>query len=258
MERNLLLRSLPASEQIKLRRYVEIVTLRRGEVLFEPGDDVTGVYFPLDGAVVALLIPFLEGRTIETATVGREGALGGVVSQGFLPAYTRAVVQMGGSAIRINAAHLQSAKRGSPSIRNAFVRYADCLLAQVLQSVACNATHPIEQRCARWLLTLHDRLDTDLLPVTQDQLAEMLGVRRTYLSGILHKLQEQGLIDMNRARIAIRNRPALEATACECHARVQAHYALVLGARFDPTGTLVALEPEAAPIPFLAPEEISS
>jgi len=184
LDRNLLLRSLPPTEQTKLRRHAEVVALARGEVLFEPGDDVTGVYFPLDGTIVALLVPFMEGRSIETATVGREGALGGVVSQGYLPAYTRAVVQMGGAAIRINAAHLQAAKRGSLAIRNAFVRYADCLLAQVLQSVACNAAHPIEQRSARWLLTLHDRLGTDLLPVTQNQLAEMLGVRRTYLSGI--------------------------------------------------------------------------
>lgn len=250
LDHNLLLQSLPPDERARLAPFAEVVTLTRGEVLFEPGDDVTTVTFPLDGTVVTLIVPLEEGRTIETATVGREGALGGVVSHGYLPAFNRAVVQMGGQAIRIGAAQLQSAKRVSPPIRNALVRYADCLLAQVVQSVACNAAHPIEQRCARWLLTLHDRLGSDTLPVTQDLLAEMLGVRRTYLSGILNRLQANGLIDMNRARITIRNRPALQVASCECHRRVQEHFALVLGATFTPAGTLVALDPDGAPEPM--------
>ncbi len=251
LERNLLLGSLPIDERGRLAPFAELVTLVRGEILFEPGDDVSSVIFPLDGTIVTLIVPLEEGRTIDTATVGREGALGGVVSQGFLPAFNRAVVQMGGAAIRIGAAQIQSAKRASAPIRNALVRYADCLLAQVVQSVACNAAHPIEQRCARWLLTLHDRLGEDTLPVTQDLLADMLGVRRTYLSGILNRLQAGGLIDINRARITIRNRQALEGAACECHRRVQEHFALVLGASFTSAGTLVALDPDGAPAPLL-------
>lgn len=258
MERNLLLRSLPPDERKRLAPHAEVITLARGNVLFEPGDDVTSVVFPLDGTVVTLIVPLEEGRTIETATVGREGALGGVVSEGFLPAFNRAVVQMGGAAVRIGASKLQEAKRSSQPVRNAMVRYADCLLAQVVQSVACNAAHPIEQRCARWLLMLHDRLGSDVLPVTQDLLAEMLGVRRTYLSGILNRLHGRGLVTVARARITVRNRASLEAASCECHRRVHEHFSLVLGASFAPNGTLVALDPEGAPDPLFATRAVSA
>ena len=251
MERNLILFSLPPGERGRLAPHAEVVALTRGDVLFEPGDDVTSVVFPLDGTVVTLVVSLEEGRTIETATVGREGALGGVVSEGFLPAFNRAVVQMGGTAVRVGAAEMQSVKRVSLPVRNAMVRYADCLLAQVVQSVACNAAHPIERRCARWLLTLHDRLDSDVLPVTQDLLAEMLGVRRTYLSGILNRLHERGLVEIARARITVRDRRALEAASCECHRRVQEHFSLVLGATYARDGTLVSLDPEGAPGPLL-------
>lgn len=258
MERNLLLRSLPPGERGRLAPHAELISLVRGDVLFEPGDDVTSVVFPLDGTVVTLIVPLEEGRTIETATVGREGALGGVVSEGFLPAFNRAVVQMGGAAVRIGAAEMQAAKRASLLVRNAMVRYADCLLAQVVQSVACNAAHPIEQRCARWLLTLHDRLGSDVLPVTQELLADMLGVRRTYLSGILNRLHERGLVEIARARITVRDRRALEAASCECHRRVHEHFALVLGASFAPDGTLVSLDPEGAPDPVSARRALSA
>jgi CRP-like cAMP-binding protein len=258
LERNLLLRSLPPGERKRLAPHGQVVALARGDVVFEPGDDVTSVIFPLDGTVVTLIVPLVEGRTIETATVGREGALGGVVSQGFLPAFNRAVVQMGGAALRIGAVELQEAKRDSLPIRNAMVRYADCLLAQVVQSVACNAAHPIEQRCARWLLTLHDRLDSDVLPVTQDLLADMLGVRRTYLSGILNRLHERGLVEIARAKITIRDRPALQAASCECHRRVHEHFSLVLGASYARDGTLVSLDPEGAPGPLPAYRAVSA
>lgn len=156
------------------------------------------------------------------------------------------MVQIGGAALRVSAARLQTAKQASPVLRNALTRYSDCLLAQVLQSVACNALHPIEQRSAKWLLTLHDRLGTDTLPVTQELLADMLGVRRTYLSGVLGRLQLQGLIQAGRGRITIRNRRALQQAACECHGRVRSHFAEVLGASYRADGTLVALDPTAA------------
>ncbi len=119
-------------------------------------------------------------------------------------------------------------------MRNLFTRYSDCLLAQVLQSVACNALHPIEQRCARWLLTLQDRLDTDTLPITQEMLAERLGVQRTYLTRVLKMLQQQGLIAVGRGRITIRDRADMERASCECHAVVKRHFEEVLGAVYSP------------------------
>lgn len=245
-DRNLLLRSLGKAERPLVASYLKEVRLQTGDVLFEPGDDVTHVTFPLDSTVATLLVPLQEGRSIETATIGHEGAIGGVVSQGFLPAFNRAVVQIGGAAVRVSAARMQTAKQASPVMRNALTRYSDCLLAQVLQSVACNAVHPIEQRSAKWLLTLHDRLGTDTLPVTQELLADMLGVRRTYLSGVLGRLQQQGLIQISRGRITIRNRKALQQAACECHARVRRHFAEVLGASYRADGTLVSVDPMAA------------
>ena len=245
--RNLLLRSLAETERRLVASHLEEVRLKTGEVLFEPGDDVTHVTFPLDGTVASLLVPLREGRFVETATVGHEGAIGGVISQGFLPAFNRAVVQIGGAALRLSAARLQTAKQASPVLRNALTRYSDCLLAQVLQSVACNAVHPIEQRGAKWLLTLHDRLGTDTLPVTQELLADMLGVRRTYLSGVLGRLQQQGLVQISRGRITISNRQALQRAACECHGRVRGHFARVLGASYRADGPLAALDPTAAP-----------
>ncbi len=251
-DRNLLLRALAPADRQLLAPLVEDVTLTTGHVLFDPGQDVTHVIFPLDGTVTTLLVPLLDGRTIETATVGREGALGGVVSQGYLPAFNRAVVQLGGPALRISAKQLQEVKQTSPAIRNVITRYADCLLAQVLQSVACNAAHPIDQRSARWLLTLQDRLGDDTLPVTQEMLADMLGVRRTYLCGVLRGLQAKGLIQIKRRQITISDRAALEGAACECHARVRKHFTDVLGAIYRDDGKLVAVKPDAAPAPSSA------
>lgn len=240
---NLLLQGLKPVEQSLLAPYLEPVVLERGETLFKPGDPVTHVTFPCGGTVATLLITMREGRVIETATVGHEGAIGGVVSQGNLPAFNRAVVQIGGPALRIEATRLQAAKAASPVVRNLFTRYGDCLLAQVLQSVACNALHPIEQRCAKVLLTLHDRLGIDTLPVTQEILADMLGVRRTYLSGILRMLHDRKLVEVARGRVAVNDRAGLEGAACECHARVREHFAEVLGAVYEGDGKLVAFKP---------------
>lgn len=241
--RNLLLRSLTVGDHALLVGDMEAVTLDKGEVLFEPGADVTTVTFPLDGTVTTLLVPLHDGRAIESATVGREGAIGGVVSQGYLPAFNRAVVQIGGQALRISARRLQEVKQTSPTLRNAVTRYADCLLAQVLQSVACNATHSIEQRTARWLLTLQDRLGISDLPITQEVLADMLGVRRSYLCGVLRNMQGQGLIGTRRRCVTVLDRAALEAATCECYERVRGHFAEVLGAHYRPDGKIVAVAP---------------
>ena len=178
----------------------------------------------------------------ETATIGHEGAVGGVVSQGYVPASTNAVVQIAGPMLRIESAALQEAKRQSRHVRDLFARYSDCLLAQVLQSSACNALHPIEQRCLRWLQTLHDRIGSPVLPITHELLAAMLGVQRTYLTRILRILQDQGLIKVGRGRITVLDRRRMEELSCDCHARVRDHYRIVLGAVYDDAG-LVAIEP---------------
>ncbi|NEU11200.1 Crp/Fnr family transcriptional regulator [Methylobacterium sp. BTF04] len=245
-EGNLLLKALGAQDRALLAPHLEPSVHQRGETLFTTGTLVSSIAFPCHQTVATLIVSMRDGRSAETATIGREGALGGVVSNGFLPASTSAVVQMGGTVLRMDALRLQEAKRQSATLRNLFTRYGDCLLAQVLQSVACNALHPIEERCLRWLLTLQDRTGSDTLPITHELLAAMLGVQRTYLTRILRTLQRQGLIAVGRGRITILSRAALEEGACECHGVVRNHYETVLGAVYDPEGQLVAVNPPSA------------
>jgi CRP-like cAMP-binding protein len=247
LDGNLLLRALRVPDRDLLRPHLETVTYTKGETIFEAGLPVTFITFPCDQSVASMLITTRDGRSAETATIGHEGAIGGVVSQGHVPASTHAIVQIGGPMLRIDAAALQEAKRRSAHVRNLFARYSDCLLAQVLQSAACNALHPIEQRCLRWLLTLHDRIASPTLPITHELLAEMLGVQRTYLTRILRTLQDQGLIKVGRGRITLLDRPRMESAACECHGRVREHYRTVLGAVYSDRGLgrIVAIDPQA-------------
>ncbi|MDP4004320.1 Crp/Fnr family transcriptional regulator [Methylobacterium sp. NEAU K] len=241
---NLLLDALRESDRALIAPHLEPVSYAKGDTVFEAGAQVTHITFPCDYAVVALLIPTRDGRCAETATIGHEGAVGGIVSQGHVPASTQAVVQLGGPMLRLEAGRLQEAKRRSTDLRNLFARYSDCLLAQVLQAAACNALHPIEQRCLRWLLTLQDRIGGDTLPITHELLASMLGVQRTYLTRILRALQEQGFIRVGRGRITVLDRRSMAAAACECHGRVKAHYETVLGAVYTDDG-LDRIEPPA-------------
>ncbi|MCJ2109184.1 Crp/Fnr family transcriptional regulator [Methylobacterium sp. E-041] len=241
-EGNLLLAALAREDIALLAPHLVRHEHARGDVLFRVDEDVSHVTFPLDRTVTTLVVPLGGERTVETATVGHEGAVGGVVSHGYLPAFTQCVVLVGGAVLRMDAERLREAKRASPTVNDLFVRYADCLLAQVLQSVACNAAHPIQQRVLRWLLGLQDRIGTDALPVTQVALAGMLGIGRTYITGVLSDLQEQGLIHVGRGRIHMLDRARTEAACCGCHARVRRHFRTVLGAIYAPDGEIVAVE----------------
>lgn len=233
---NLLLDALREPDRALIVPHLERVSCDKGAIVFEAGTEVAHITFPCDQTVVALIIGTRDGRCAETASIGREGAVGGIVSAGRVPASTEAIVQIGGPMLRLEADRLQDAKRRSPEVRNLFARYGDCLLAQVLQAAACNALHPIEQRCLRWLLTLQDRIGGDTLPITHELLASMLGVQRTYLTRILRTLQDQGLIRVGRGRITVLDRRAMSASACECHARVQRHFKMVLGAVYSADG----------------------
>lgn len=241
-EGNLLLSALAPRDAALLEPHVVRCDHPRGDTLFEADEDVSHVTFPLDRTVATLVVPLGGDRTVETATVGHEGAIGGVVSQGYLPAFTRCVVLVEGSALRLDADRLREAKQDSPTLNDLFVRYADCMLAQVLQSVACNAGHPIEQRVLRWLLGLQDRLGTDALPVTQAVLGSMLGVGRSHMTGVLANLQRRGLIHLGHGRIHMLDRARTEAACCDCHARVRRHFRTVLGAIYAPDGEIVAVE----------------
>ncbi|KAA0118912.1 Crp/Fnr family transcriptional regulator [Methylobacterium sp. P1-11] len=227
---NLLLDALSDSDRALIAPHLEPLTFVKGDTVLVAGSAASYVLFPREHAVVALVVATRDGRMAETASVGHDGAVGGLIGRGRLPPAVSGLVQVGGPVLRLEAERLRQAEGQSDTLRDLFARYADCFLAQLIQIAACNALHPIEQRCLRWLLSLQDRTGVDTLPITHEVLASMLGVQRTYLTRILRVLQEQGLIRVGRGRITILDRRAVSAAACECHARVQLHCEAVLGA----------------------------
>lgn len=225
---NNLLRALRPDDWAMLEPKLEEWSAPTGTLLHEPGDTVRCAYFPRGSSLVSYLVVLSDGRAIETALVGREGAVGGIVSQGKLPAYARAEIQLGGSFFRIDLNHLEEVKSRSPTLRYLLARYADCLMAQVFQSVVCNAAHSIEQRTAKWLLDAIDRTGAADVALTQEQLAVMLGVGRGYLNRVIHDLRERGVIETRRARIGVRDVDRLRSLACECNTAVGRHFHDVL------------------------------
>jgi Crp-like helix-turn-helix protein len=198
------------------------------DLLYSPGDDVEIVHFPCGHSLASYLVPNEDGRDVETILVGREGAVGGIVSHGFLPAYTRIMVKVGGPFVRLRVAKLEAAKAKSQSLRNLFARYADCMLAQVFQSTACNAIHSIEQRTAKWIISAMERTDSDLVPLTHEQLSAMLGVGRSYTSRVIQTFKAEGVLETRRGAILVRNRDALAIRACLCNDAIKKHFEEVL------------------------------
>ena len=225
---NRLLAALPGAVLNDIAPYLRQLNLERGRVLFEPGDDVDLTHFPTRSAIISLQLVTRDGREVEAASIGREGAAGGIVSSGHKPAYGRAVVQISGPVLVIATEQLEAAKRRRPEIADLFSRYADALLAQVMQSVVCNALHPVEQRACRWLLATHDRSDTDIIRLTQQSLAEMLGVQRTTVSGVAKALEQRGLIRQHHGHVEVIDRGGLEEACCECYQAVEDHFSLLL------------------------------
>jgi hypothetical protein len=225
---NRLLAALRPADCKLLEPHLKPVALRRQEVLFEPGDDVHTTYFPCHHAMISLRLITRDGEAVEVATIGREGAIGGVVSSGHKPAFGQAVVQIGGAAFKILTDRLDRVKCDSPALADLFARYSDALLAQMMQSAACSALHSIEERCARWLLSAHDRAGDHAFPLTQQALAEMLGVQRTTVTAVGRRLQDAGFIRYRRGAVEVLDRAGLERAACECYRAVESHFARLL------------------------------
>ena len=199
------------------------------ELLYRPGDDVEIVHFPCGPSLVSYMVPNEDGRDVETILVGREGAVGGIVSQGHLPAYTSIAIKFGGPIVRLPISKLEAAKAKSPSMRNIFARYADCMLAQVFQSTACNAIHSIEQRTAKWIISAMERADGDnTVPLTHEQLATLLGVGRSYTSRVIQGFKAQRVLETRRGSILVRNPDALRRRSCLCNEAVKNHFEEVL------------------------------
>ena len=174
---NNLLRHLSTADFALITPYLVHEEAKPNNLLYNPGDDVEIVHFPCGPSLASYLVANEDGRDVETILVGREGAVGGIVSEGYLPAYTRIIVKFGGPFVRLHVGKLDAAKTKSTTLRNVFARYADCMLAQIFQSTACNAIHSIEQRTAKWIISAMERTDGDnIVPLTHEQLATMLGV----------------------------------------------------------------------------------
>lgn len=225
---NNLLNALRAADLALLTPGLESAELATGARLYEVGDDVDRVWFPCGSALVSFMVAFADGKSAETALIGREGAIGGIVSQGRLPAFARSVVQHGGPFLKLPIPRLAAAKAQSPALAELFARYADCVVAQIFQAVACSATHGIEQRLARWLLATLDRTGERLVPVTQERLAATLGVGRGYITRVVTELRRLGLVESHRGGLLIADPDALAAAACECNTAIRRHFDMVL------------------------------
>jgi hypothetical protein len=178
--------------------------------------------------MISLLVEIGSGRSVEVLSIGREGAVGGIVSCGDAPAFTQGLVLVAGPALRIPMRALEAAKKASPFIANIFCRFSDYLRARVMQSVACSAFHSIEQRAAGWLLMAQDRAG-DRIQLTQEALAGLLGVQRTSVNAAIAALEHEGLIQGRRGAIQVLDRAGLIERACECYGIVERHFAGVLG-----------------------------
>jgi CRP-like cAMP-binding protein len=213
---NKLLASLPRDHFDRLAPHLSTASSPQGVMLTEVGDEVDQIYFPHSG-MLSLLSVMRDGKAIETATVGREGVVGAMAGLGLYKSLVRVVVQMPLVGAKIAASQFRTVAAGSDPIRNLCIRYNEVLLSQARVTAACNALHPIEARFCRWLLQSADRAASDTITLTQELLAEMLGVRRTSVTEVASKVQSVGAISYSRGVIKILDRPALMRMSCECY-----------------------------------------
>lgn len=226
---NQLLAALPAQEYERLVPHLEKVALNNHQVLYEPFEPIDFVYFPVQG-VVSLLYTMEDGSTVEVGIVGAEGMVGIPVILGGMKTTNQALVQVPGSAMRLKASVLKSEFERAGVLQTLLLRYAQALLSLASQSAACNRLHTLEERLARWLLLVQNRLQSDELPLTQEYISQMLGTRRSGVTVAAGTLQEAGIISYKRGKITILNQENLEATACECYRVITREFGRLLNA----------------------------
>src|SRR5262245_29859031 len=213
---NQLLAALDPTDYALIRPHLSTACFERGVILQEQEAPVVQVYFPMSG-LVSLVSVMEDGHEIETAVVGRDGAVGAFVGLGRWNAIARATVQIPATCAVIATSHFRAAVSQNERIRDVMLRFRETLFGQVQQNAACNALNPLEDRFARWLLQALDLTEERELPLTQESLSKMLGVRRTSVTIIAHRLQADGLIRYRRGHILVLNRAGLEDVACECY-----------------------------------------
>jgi CRP-like cAMP-binding protein len=220
---NRVLDDIPAPEYRRLEAQLELVTLKFGEILYEPGQPIRDVYFPIN-CLVSLLTAVDRRRTLEVGMVGNEGMAGMPFILGVGLSGVRALVQGGGDALRMASERFRIEFDRSRPLQQALFRYTYALMAQISQTAACNRFHDAEARLARWLLMTRDRVGSDEFPLTHEFLAHMLGLRRVGVTEAASALKQRDLIGYHRGAIQIRNTKGLEAAACSCYRIVNEVY----------------------------------
>jgi CRP-like cAMP-binding protein len=217
---NLMLLSIPEEEFATLRPLLEPVDLPRHQVLYEQGDKIAHAYFPSQG-MISLVVITNDGRTVEVGICGRRGVVGVPLAFGLDDAFSRAIVQLPGSGLRISSSFLPETFDRRPVLRRLIERYVLTQQLQVAQIAACNRLHDMDQRLARWLLMCQDTVDSGLLPLTHEFIAQMLGSGRPTVTIAAGVLERAGLIENSRGNVKIINRKRLEDAACECYGAIQ-------------------------------------
>lgn len=226
---NLLLNRLNAEDWLRISAHLTAHELGAGAVLQKAGDEVTETWFPCGQASAGYRVWTDPGSDpLNVCIIGREGAVGGIVSNGHVPAYADAEVRNPGLFLAIKISRLERLKGDSIALRHWFSRYSDCLIAQLFQNAACGAVHTIRQRAARWLLDASAQRDSPEVEMTHEQFASLLGVGRTFVTRVLKDLRDQGLIDTRRGVILLRDQRRLREMSCDCSDYIAAHYRRVM------------------------------
>ena len=226
--RNFVLRALRSADRLTFESDMKDVSLASGDVLYEPNYPVEWVYFP-QTSVLSVVTVMADGRTVESDTIGCESVVGALAALGGAVSTNRTFTQIPGAATRITATRLRHHAETNTEFRRLLVRHSLANLAQVHQSVACNALHSVNQRLCRWLLMSQDRTAQAVVELTHDYLATMVGVHRTTVTEALRNLAGANLIRNERRRIEIIDRPGMEALVCECYAAVRGNLYRLLG-----------------------------
>src|ERR1700724_48600 len=219
--RNRLLLALPSSDLQQLMPELEQIRCQREQVLMDADSSLDHVFFP-DSGVVSVVAVYADGSIIEMATIGREGCTAMQAIFGATSSSVRLLVQIPGGAAKMSRAAFTQAMESMPSFRSLMYAYIQAFLEQVLVSGACNGAHSLKQRLARWLLMMRDRSDDDALPISQNLMAEMLGVHRPSITNVARELERAGLIARGRRQVTILDRQGLAAASCECYQLVRA------------------------------------
>lgn len=228
MLNNQLLATLSTEKYQRLIPYLKLVELPLRQVLYEPGERIEYVYFPTD-AMISLVSIMQDGSMVEVALIGKEGMVGIPVILGGNSTITQTVVQIAGSALRMEANVFKDEFDRGGEFQCLLLSYVQTLFTQVSQSTACNRLHSVEERLARWLLTVQDCLQTSDFPMTQEYIAQMLGSRRSGVTVAAGMLRQAGIISYHRGQIKILNQEDLENTACECYGIIKAEASRLLG-----------------------------